>query len=230
MADINLSDEELVEADRRAYRGRFVWTFAFALYGFVAAVAMAYGVRAGLIPVAWIAQNPPLVVIGIVVIAALPAMAVVIRRLKVPKAASAPRIQRKLVEDHQRRLRIANATCAIIVPLTAAMAIAIDIHHGGRVTLPGGLLLPCEFVFVTLIGLFGVLRGPSQGDERTRQLRTKATRAGFIVAVIGLGAVYLFAFFRPDLVRLAIPAAMALALASASLTFLIADWRASREN
>jgi hypothetical protein len=160
---------------------------------------------------------------------ALPAIVFLARRYRVPKAARTLRVQRKLADDHQRRLRIANATCAIIVPLTAALVVAMDIYHGGRFAAFGDLFMPFDFSFIALIGLFGVLRGPVEGDEWTRALRAKATRIGFIVVIVGFCGVYLLAFLHPEWTRLAIPVVIALALMSASITFLIADWRAGRE-
>jgi hypothetical protein len=230
MTDKHRSDDELVEADRRAYRARFIWGPIFTLYGFLAAVGSVYAIHIGLLPKAWMDGHQPLVIMGVVLILALPAIVFLARRYRIPKAARMARVQRKLADDHHRRLRIANATCAIIVPLTAAMVIAMDIYHGGQFAVPGDLFLPFEFAFIALIGLFGVLRGPAEGDEWTRALRATATRIGFIVAIIGFCGVYLLAFLRPEWTRLAIPVVIALTLMSASITFLIADWRAGRED
>jgi len=228
MTEKKLSDEELVEADRKAYRARFIWGPIFVLYGFLAAVGTVYAIHIGLLPKAWADGHWPLVIMAAVLVVALPAIVFLARRYRIPQAARTPRVQRKLADDHQRRLRIANATCTIIVPLTAVLVIAMEFHHGGRFAIPGDMFLPFEFVFIALIGLFGVLRGPAAADEWTGVLRAKATRTGFIVAIAGFSAVYLLAFFRPEWVRLAIPVAIALALTSASITFLIADWRAGR--
>ena len=123
MTEKKLSDEELVEADRKAYRARFIWGPIFVLYGFLAAVGTVYAIHIGLLPKAWADGHWPLVIMAAVLVVALPAIVFLARRYRIPKAARVPRVQRKLADDHQRRLRIANATGAIIVPLTAALVI-----------------------------------------------------------------------------------------------------------
>lgn len=229
MTEQNLSDDELAEADRRAYRARFIWGPAFALYGFVVAVGLFFAIHIGLLPAAWGKGKSPLVLLAATLLLASPAIIFLARRYRVPKAARRGGVQRKLVDDHQRRGRIAMWRVTILVPLMAVMAIGMDIHKGGRFNLPSDLYLPFDLTLIALLGSFGILRGPAASDELTQALRANAAKLGFVIAIAGLCAVYALMFYRPDWARLAVPCVVALSIVSSAIHYLIADWRAGQE-
>ena len=67
-------------------------------------------------------------------------------------------------------------------------------------------------------------------DEFVQSLRARTMRFGYIVAMLLISAVLLIAVWRPDLTLKALCWSMFAGYAIPALYYVIADWRASREN
>jgi hypothetical protein len=228
MTDKQRSDDELVEADRRAYRARMRWIGYAAAYGAVLSVLLIVAMVHGVVSQAWI-DEAPLAHIGLLALPfALPLFPLMLRATRVPKAAKAPRIQRKLVEDNQRRQRIGLAIMLIAVPYNAAVQTWQTLAH--PYTDPDQWLLVGLFAFLVLCCSIVLLAQPKDDDEISRAIRAAAAKIGFAVAVVALAAIYVIATIDPVWERITAPGMIAAVLMIPTLYFLIADWRAGRED
>ncbi len=227
MAKDECSDDELVEADRRAYRTRIRWIGWSALYGTALGVLLIFAVRSGIVSLAWIAQAPLTHIMLLSLPFVLPIMLAAALTPRVPKAARAPRIQRKLIEDHQRRRRSSLFIFLIVLPYSAALQTWQIAAH--PYVFSDQWILAGLFALLVALCLVVLLIEPKNADEITSSIRAKAAKLGFVTAAGMFMALYLAVMARAAWVRPAIPGAIAVILLVPMIYFLIADWRAGRE-
>lgn len=220
--------DDLVDADRRAFRAMIYWIIGAALYGFAATSALALALNMGWIARAWIAAHPALVVCGIIVAPTLPALAIVLAYDHRIRAAAIP-VRGRLVDVRERRSHLAVKLFLFVVPVEAAIAIGMDIDKGGRFLASRDAWYPINLALFAIFAMYVLLKQPDTDDEWSRDLRARAARTRFVAAVVGLAGVYGLLLADAAWARLAAPGALAAAVELALLHFLIADWRAGKE-
>lgn len=223
-----LTDDELVAADRRAYRARLRWVMIAVVYGVVLSILLISALRAGLIPREWMEHRPILTIFLLSIPFIVPLYPLFRRTTTAPRDASAPRIQRRLIEDNQRRARIALAYVVAVLPLSAALVVWQTLTHPLPISAPAGWFHPGGFLMMVLIGVFVLLKGPGDADEISRSLRAGAAKLGFVIALPAFAGVYMLSLADIGWARMAAPIAIAATLMIPGLYFLIADWRAGR--
>ena len=228
-----LSDEEIVALDRARYRRRWV---AFCL---VMLFSLGCGWAFALVQAREHWALPPVldrypillaILFGAVVGLALLPLA---QMLRTPREALAPRIQGKLIEDHERRGRVALVLTPIVMAIQCAASLAlVRDWHGATGRDLEYWIGPVAFTLTALIAAIAISRGKGRAadDELSRMLRARAMRLGFFLAVPGLGAAYLAELYRPGSSAEVLPVVLAACVALPALFLLILDWRAGREH
>lgn len=222
-----LSDGELANIDRAAYRARFRWVAYAFVYGLALSVLLIVAVKHGWISRDWIDASPLLHISLLTVPFMLPLLPFIIRAMQVPKEARAPRVQGILVEDNQRRRRLGLWIVLFVVPYDAAIATwnALSKPFAGA----DQWIVIGIFVTMIMITLITLLQTPKDGDEISRAIRAAAAKIGFVAGLMLFAGIYLLALIRPDWVTILAPAALATATCIPAAYYLFADWRAGRE-
>jgi hypothetical protein len=150
------------------------------------------------------------------------------------KTASKPddRITKLRIDEFQGQQR--RVLTAVIV-LFCGFALFTVIHPlRGRsdIALDFGI----EFALLAAVAAAAVCFGPgfllkryrvASGDEYFRLLRGRASQIGYMIVVAGLAAAYVLSLLRPEWLRVAIPAVLAVGIVCPAVYFLVADRRAA---
>lgn len=136
-----------------------------------------------------------------------------------------------VVQSQQRRMLIA---ITLLIAGFGVLAILNPLHHNGQVATDFAIEFALLSVAAAAVAIFGVgfmRRGcrVASSDEFAQALRARATQIGYLLAVAGLSTAYLLCVFRPDLMVVALPSALLVAVVAPAIYFLVADRNAAND-
>lgn len=151
--------------------------------------------------------------------------------------ASGPRIVRRRIDAHHRYWR-----WSLVSGLVATSSWGLNFNRLADFAREDrGLALVAGGTMIFVMALFSVLTIAGPGwfsrdlhailnDEFIRDLRARTARLGYLTMMAAMAAALFAAIWRPDLAQPALAWAFYAGFAIPVLYYVIADWRAGREN
>jgi hypothetical protein len=226
MTGSQLTDEEIVAAEKREYKSRWKALSVAVPVGICAGIGAGWAAAHGRLP-QFLIDNPLLMAasFGLLV---TPVLYLLARRYKAPKQALAGRIQRQLIETHQRREKLYAVLDIVVLPLQAILLVSFRTAQHGWGTDLNGWIFPGAFVFTFAVSLIVLFRGQSSAaeDEWLHAIRAEVIRLAFLIAAAGICLSALLTQIDPAWGAAAAPLSLAAAMAGARIRFLILMARA----
>jgi hypothetical protein len=143
------------------------------------------------------------------------------------RAATAPEHDRT-IDAGQTRGRMVVAVFAVLTLVTAGLLVATPAaasgHEAVKQAFMTGAFAVCAVLAVVFTGL-----GSRDDDEFVRHLRARAARLGLVIAVPAMLAAVAAVRYRPEWSANVLPLLVAFAATVPALYYIVADWRAGRE-
>jgi hypothetical protein len=217
--------------DRPRDRTPFLRAALFAILAACGGALMASGMHHEVFARFGVSEDTADTILGIVTGVLLAASLVSLLKAKYGRDSGAPENRIDEFQTQQRRIQIA---ITVLIMGFGAMAIFHPLHHDGTVDRDFSIEFALLAVAAAATATFGVgflRRGcrTAANDELVRALRARAVQIGYMLAMIGLSAVYMLWVFRPDLMTVALPAALLVGIVAPTGYFLIAERRANSD-
>jgi hypothetical protein len=144
---------------------------------------------------------------------------------------SAPENRIDEVQAMQRRMLMA---ITVLIISFGAMTILHPFRHHGAADTDFSIEFALLAIVAATTATFGVgfvRRGcrVAANDELVKALRARSVQIGYLLAMAGLSAAYMICLYRPDLMAVALPAAMLVGVVAPTAYFLIAERRANSD-